>query len=53
MDYESITKQNSRQTMEAELMDPAERQEDEESNISVVKKKNTRCDWNYVYDEVV
>lgn len=49
MDYESITEQMK---MEAELMDPAERQEDEESNKSEVKK-NTRCDWNYVYDEVV
>lgn len=50
MDYESITEQMK---MEAELINPAERQEDEESNISDAKKKNTRCDWNYVYDEVV
>ena len=48
MDYESITEENF---MEAELMDPAGRQEDEESNKSVVK--STKCDWNYVYDEVV
>lgn len=50
MDYESITEHMK---MEAELINPAERQEDEESNNLEVKKENTRCDWNYVYDEIV
>ena len=48
MDYESITEENF---METELIHPSGRQDDEESNNSGVK--NTRCDWNYVYDEVV
>jgi len=52
MDYESITdEENFRQTMKSELITPAERQEDEESNVSAAK--NTRCDWNYVYGEIV
>ena len=48
MDYESITEEKF---MEAELIEPAARQEGEESNNSELK--DTRCDWNYVYDEVV
>ena len=48
MDYESIAEEKF---MEAELIDPAARQEGEESNNSELK--DTRCDWNYVYDEVV
>lgn len=48
MDYESITNEN-RQTVDAELINQAERQEvDEQSKATI-----TRCDWNYVYDEVV
>ena len=48
MDYESITEENF---IKAELIDPAGRRGDEESNKSGVKIN--RCDWNYVYDEVV
>jgi hypothetical protein len=50
MDYESITDENFPQTKDAEMIIQAERQENEQSSNSAA---HTRCDWNYVYDEVV